>query len=223
MLVSRSRLLIMSGTIPEGAIVWIKNPQKDSDEGFIKARICQFTEGRGYTVTASDGKERTVRAVDCAQANPDNMSTPDNCYLIHISESTILANMRARFRNRAIYTYTSNILIALNPFETLSIYGPNMMGAYVNKSLGSLEPHVYAMAEEAYKTLLKSGLSQSLVVSGESGAGKTGTLAKHERGRRRCARMAVVARVRLSRWAGAGLGPGPDGWRSSPGRAAALL
>ena len=120
-------------------------------------------------------EDKTVRAVDCAQANPEGMSAPDNCYLIHISESTILDNMRLRLAKKAIYTYTSNILIAVNPFEELTVYGVDKMEPYKGKPLGILEPHTYAMAEEAYKTLLKSGGSQSLVVSGESGAGKTET------------------------------------------------
>ena len=165
----------MVAIIPDGAVVWIKDPAKDSTEAFVKATVSKFTEGRGYTVKTTDGKERTVRAVDCAQANPDGMSAPDNCYLIHISESTILANMKARFANKAIYTYTSNILVVLNPFQTLSIYGQDKMEPYKGKTLGLVEPHTYAMAEEAYKTLLKTGSSQALVVSGESGAGKTET------------------------------------------------
>ena len=165
----------MPTVIPDGAVVWIKDPAKDSTEAFVKATVTKFTEGRGYTVTTPDGKEKTVRAVDCAQANPDGMSAPDNCYLIHISESTILANMRARFANKSIYTYTSNILIVVNPFQKLTIYGTDKMEPYVNKTLGIVEPHTYAMAEEAYKTQLKFGGSQALVVSGESGAGKTET------------------------------------------------
>jgi myosin heavy subunit len=170
----------MSGIIPDGAIVWIKDPAKDSKVSFVKATVTKFTEGRGYTVKMSDGKERTVRAVDCAQANPDGMSAPDNCYLIHISESTILDNMRARFEKKLIYTYTSNILIVVNPFQKLPIYGNEHMAPYQGKPLGIVEPHSYAMAEEAYKCMLGKGAdkqkgSQSLVVSGESGAGKTET------------------------------------------------
>ena len=66
-------------------------------------------------------------------------------------------------------------VLAVNPFETLDIYGSDKMPPYVNKPLGVEEPHTYAMAEEAYKMLVKSKGSQSLVVSGESGAGKTET------------------------------------------------
>ena len=161
--------------IPDNAVVWVKDSAKDSQVGFIKGTVIKFTEGRGYTIKTDDGKERTCRPVDCAQANPEGMSAPDNCYLIHISESTILDNMKKRFADGKIYTYTANILIAVNPFKPLSIYGPDHMPPYVNKPLGIMEPHVYAMSEEAYKTMLKTKLSQSLVVSGESGAGKTET------------------------------------------------
>ena len=165
----------MAKPIADGAMVWVKDPQKDSLAAFVKATVTKFTEGRGYTVKMPDGSEKVVRVVDCQQANPEGMSAPDNCYLIHISESTILDNMRERFKKKAIYTYTSNILVAVNPFETLTIYGHEHMTPYANKPLGIVEPHTYAMAEEAYKALVKTGMSQSLVVSGESGAGKTET------------------------------------------------
>ncbi|KOO21906.1 myosin family protein with dil domain [Chrysochromulina tobinii] len=165
----------MPAIIPDGAAVWIKDTNKDSVEPFVKAKVVKYTEGRGYTMFTSDGKEKIVRPVDCAQANPDGMSAPDNCYLIHISESTILANMKARFANKLIYTYTSNILIVLNPFQPLPIYGNDKMQPYVSKPLGIAEPHTYAMGEEAYKTLVKTQRNQALVVSGESGAGKTET------------------------------------------------
>ena len=165
----------MPPIIPDGAAVWIKDTNKDSVEPFVKAKVVKYTEGRGYTMITSDGKEKIVRPVDCAQANPEGMSAPDNCYLIHISESTILANMKARFANKLIYTYTSNILIVLNPFQPLPIYGNDKMQPYVSKPLGIAEPHTYAMGEEAYKTLVKTQRNQALVVSGESGAGKTET------------------------------------------------
>ena len=162
--------------IPDGATVWIKDTSKESDEAFVKASVKKFTEGRGYTIAPQDGsKEKTVRPVDVAMANPEGVTQPDNCYLIHISESTILDNMRNRFAKKSIYTYTGHILVAINPFELLPIYGQDKMTPYPNKALGIAEPHTYAMGEEAYKTLLKSQSSQSLVVSGESGAGKTET------------------------------------------------
>ena len=53
----------MVAIIPDGAVVWIKDPAKDSTEAFVKATVSKFTEGRGYTVKTTDGKERTVRRV----------------------------------------------------------------------------------------------------------------------------------------------------------------
>ena len=173
----------MAQTIPDGSAVWIKDPDKGSTEAFIKSSVKSFLPGRGYTVTMPDGKEKMLRPVDVAMANPEGMTQPDNCYLIHISESTILDNMRLRFKkSKAIYTYTGSILLAVNPFEMLPIYGTDKMEPYKNRPLGAVEPHTYAMAEEAYKTLLKTKSSQSLVVSGESGAGKTETNKVRRRG-----------------------------------------
>ena len=85
--------------------------------------------------------------------------------------------MRARFAKDKMYTMTGSILLAVNPFQRLPIYGEDKMPRYKGKKLGSpgTEPHVYAMAEAAYATMRKTGCSQSLAVSGESGAGKTET------------------------------------------------
>ena len=146
------------------------------------AHCRSFLPGRGYIVSTPDGKEKTLRPVDVAMANPDGMEQPDNCHLLHLSESTILHNMRRRFeaqgpqQAKAIYTYTGSILLAVNPFEPLNdLYGTEKMRPYVGRPLGAVAPHTYAMAEEAYRCFLRTKSSQSLVVSGESGAGKTET------------------------------------------------
>eukprot|EP00965_Chrysotila_dentata_P076376 2522568-Pleurochrysis_carterae.AAC.1 len=165
----------MSPHITKGTCVWVKEIVKGSPEAFVQGTVAEFVAGKGYTVVLADGTERLVREVDCAPANPEGLTAPDNCHLIHISEAAILMNLRSRFADKRIYTYTGEILVALNPFELLPIYGVESMGAYPNKALGLAEPHAYAMAEEAFRTFLATSLSQSLVVSGESGAGKTET------------------------------------------------
>ena len=159
---------------PPGAAVWVKDGR--SDDVFVRGSITGFEAGKGYVVKTAGGDELSgLRPIDCSLANPDGMTAPDNCHLIHVSEPTILSNMRARFANKDIYTYTGSILAVINPFEVLPVYGEAVMKKYVNRPLGHCEPHSYAMAEEAYRTLMKTGKSQSLVVSGESGAGKTET------------------------------------------------
>ena len=82
-------------------------------------------------------------------------------------------HVRARFGQKDIYTLTGTILLAMNPFESLPIYSEKIMETHKGQRLGKEPPHVYGTAEAAYQRLQKTGESQSIVVSGESGAGKT--------------------------------------------------
>ena len=122
-----------------------------------------------------DGVVIEVAREDVFAANPDGLTCPDNTMLIHLSEATLLANVRGRYVKREIYTLTGQILLAMNPFEALPIYCESIMAGYKDKVLGRGPPHVYGIAETAYKMLIKTTKSQSIVVSGESGAGKTET------------------------------------------------
>ena len=100
----------------------------------------------------------------------------DMTQLNHLHEPGVLWNLKKRYTYDDIYTYTGNILIAVNPFQNLGhLYGNHMMDMYKGQDLGGLSPHVYATAEAAYRQMVSAGCSQSILVSGESGAGKTET------------------------------------------------
>lgn len=108
----------------------------------------------------------------------------DNCALVYLNEATLLHNIRVRYARDIIYTYVANILIAVNPYKPLGpLYSANTIATYKGKSIGQAAPHVFAMADKAYREmkLAKASsaggvcLNQSLIVSGESGAGKTET------------------------------------------------
>ena len=92
-----------------------------------------------------------------------------------LNEASILANVTHRFRLDKIYTRTGPILIALNPFKWLPIYGPEVVRQYHGKPYGVLPPHCYQEAEDAYQQLQHTQRNQSVVICGESGAGKTET------------------------------------------------
>ena len=103
----------------------------------------------------------------------------DMVKLSYLHEAGVLHNLRRRYARDEIYTYTGQILIAVNPFQKIPhLYDQAMMEMYGGAEQGELSPHVYAVAEAAYKQMLSEGGSQSILVSGESGAGKTET-AKH--------------------------------------------
>ncbi|XP_061457369.1 unconventional myosin-IXb isoform X8 [Rhineura floridana] len=97
----------------------------------------------------------------------------DLCNLPNLTEATLLENLKQRFLKQKIYTYAGSILIAINPFKFLPIYNPKYVQMYENHQLGKLEPHIFAIADVAYHTMLKKCINQCIVISGESGSGKT--------------------------------------------------
>ncbi|XP_055020754.1 unconventional myosin-IXb, partial [Boleophthalmus pectinirostris] len=97
----------------------------------------------------------------------------DLCNLPVLNEDTILNNLRTRFYKKKIYTYAGSILIAVNPFKFLPIYNPKYVKMYENHQLGKLEPHIFAIADVAYYAMLRKRVNQCIVISGESGSGKT--------------------------------------------------
>uniref|UniRef100_H3CW19 Myosin IXA n=1 Tax=Tetraodon nigroviridis TaxID=99883 RepID=H3CW19_TETNG len=96
----------------------------------------------------------------------------DLCHLPQLNERSLLDNLRSRFLQEKIYTYVGSILIVINPFRFLPIYNPKYVKMYDNR-WGKLEPHIYAVADVAYHTMLQRERNQCIVISGESGSGKT--------------------------------------------------
>ncbi|XP_061098542.1 unconventional myosin-VI-like isoform X1 [Conger conger] len=103
-----------------------------------------------------------------------NKHVEDNCSLMYLNEATLLNNVRVRYSKDKIYTFVANILIAVNPYYDIpKLYNPETIQKYRGRSLGTLPPHVYAIADKTYRDMKVLKLSQSIIVSGESGAGKT--------------------------------------------------
>ena len=100
-------------------------------------------------------------------------TVPDNTQLLELTDQTVLRNVERRYMENEIYTFTGSILLAVNPYARLPIYDEGYMGRFPGKPISKNEPHVFASAEEAYQRIRKDRRSQSVVVSGESGAGKT--------------------------------------------------
>ena len=85
---------------------------------------------------------------------------------------SILHNLRIRYKEDLIYTNISSILISVNPFKLLPLYTPAMLDFYREGTRGK-PPHVFAVAHTAYTNMLSDAVDQSVVISGESGAGKS--------------------------------------------------
>lgn len=105
----------------------------------------------------------------CLDSNISNLIE-----LHHLSENAVLHILRNRFSNNHIYTFVSSILVAVNPFREVPIYGQEYVDKYKNSpNKKALPPHIFATADNAYVALIRNFKSQSIVISGESGAGKT--------------------------------------------------
>uniref|UniRef100_A0A9J8BGK6 non-specific serine/threonine protein kinase n=2 Tax=Cyprinus carpio TaxID=7962 RepID=A0A9J8BGK6_CYPCA len=90
-----------------------------------------------------------------------------------LDEETIIAHLQRRYQELQIYTYVGDILIALNPFQTLNIYSPQFSKLYHGMKRSTNPPHIFATADAAYQSMVTLSKDQCIIISGESGAGKT--------------------------------------------------
>ncbi|NWJ08269.1 MYO3B protein, partial [Crypturellus undulatus] len=104
----------------------------------------------------------------------DKYSLDDDLVNLEVlDENTIIHQLQKRYADLQIYTYVGDILIALNPFQNLSIYSPQFSKLYHGVKRSSNPPHIFASADAAYQSMVTSSKDQCIIISGESGAGKT--------------------------------------------------
>eukprot|EP00257_Ricinus_communis_P026051 XP_025013465.1 myosin-6 [Ricinus communis] len=158
-------------TLVVGSLVWLEDP----DVAWIDGEVVEM-KGDNIKVLCTSGKTVVVKASNIypkdAEAPPCGVD--DMTKLAYLHEPGVLQNLRSRYDMNEIYTYTGNILIAVNPFRKLPhLYDSHMMAQYKGAAFGELSPHPFAVADAAYRLMINEGISQSILVSGESGAGKT--------------------------------------------------
>ncbi|KAJ1400696.1 P-loop containing nucleoside triphosphate hydrolase [Sesbania bispinosa] len=156
-----------------GSHVWVEDPALAWIGG-------EVTKINGEEVHVRTGNGKTVVKNISKVFPKDNEAPPggvdDMTKLSYLHEPGVLHNLATRYELNEIYTYTGNILIAINPFQRLPhLYDTHMMEQYKGAAFGELSPHVFAVADVAYRAMINEGKSNSILVSGESGAGKTET------------------------------------------------
>ncbi|CAL9100420.1 unnamed protein product [Musa acuminata var. zebrina] len=156
-----------------GSHVWVEDPVVAWTDGEV------FQIG-GHQVHVRTTNGKTVVA-NLSKVFPKDTEAPpagvdDMTKLSYLHEPGVLQNLATRYELNEIYTYTGNILIAVNPFQRLPhLYDTHMMEQYKGATFGELSPHVFAVADVAYRAMINEAKSNSILVSGESGAGKTET------------------------------------------------
>ena len=126
-------------------------------------------------VSTDTGEEFTADAEDVMPMHPSSLSAVDDMVRLgDLNEAAILNNLRLRFRQDDIYTYIGPIQIACNPYKALPIFGSEQVARYHERGpTETLPPHIYELASNALRNMLDHKKNQSVVISGESGAGKT--------------------------------------------------
>ncbi|CAI2322616.1 unnamed protein product [Caenorhabditis sp. 36 PRJEB53466] len=154
-----------------GRVVWVS----DQIHGFVAARITDFSKDGFTLITEGTNQTITRRYDETFACEEDSLtSVEDNCGLMHLNEATLLNNCRLRYLNKNIYSYVASILISINPYQQIdNLYSNETIKQYRGKSIGLKPPHIFAIADNAYREMRRSKVSQSIIVSGESGAGKT--------------------------------------------------
>ncbi|EPS65807.1 hypothetical protein M569_08970, partial [Genlisea aurea] len=134
----------------------------------------QSTTGEKALVLLSDARVVAVSTRDIVPANPDILDDVDNLVqLSYLNEPSVVHSIQCRYSRDIIYTKAGPVLIALNPFKRVELYGNDFVTAYREKLLSS--PHAYAAVNAAYSEIMAGGRNQSIIISGESASGKTGT------------------------------------------------
>ncbi|GFZ12563.1 myosin 2 [Actinidia rufa] len=149
--------------------VWCRLPKGQWELGQI-----QSTSGENATVLLLDGTVVKVSTGELLPANPDILEGVDDLIqLSYLNEPSVLHNLQYRYSHDMIYSKAGPVLIAINPFKDVQCYGSDFVTAYREKLFDN--PHVYAIADNAYNEMMRDGVNQSIIISGESGAGKTET------------------------------------------------
>ncbi|KAM5247362.1 unconventional myosin-VIIa isoform 3-T3 [Ctenodactylus gundi] len=139
--------------------------------------VVKLCDSGQIQVVDDEGNEHWISPQSASHIKPMHPTSvhgvEDMIRLGDLNEAGILRNLLIRYRDHLIYTYTGSILVAVNPYQLLSIYSPEHIRQYTNKKIGEMPPHIFAIADNCYFNMKRNSRDQCCIISGESGAGKT--------------------------------------------------
>ncbi|KAM9482459.1 myosin heavy chain, fast skeletal muscle [Clarias gariepinus] len=142
-------------------------------EMYLKG-VLQSREGGKATVKTLSGKTLTVKEDDIFPMNPPKFDKiEDMAMMTHLNEPAVLYNLKERYAAWMIYTYSGLFCVTVNPYKWLPVYDSIVVGAYRGKKRIEAPPHIFSISDNAYQFMLTDRENQSILITGESGAGKT--------------------------------------------------
>ncbi|CAO3654116.1 unnamed protein product [Mucor fragilis] len=150
--------------------VWIQ----DDKEGYVRGHVIKEEEGADVEVEYERGGTVIVPQSRIQPMNPPKFDMVDDmAELTYLNEPSVIHNLTLRYKASHVYTYSGLFLVAVNPYRNLPIYTENYIQSYKGKRRGEMPPHIYAVADQAYHDMVQDKENQSILITGESGAGKT--------------------------------------------------
>ncbi|XP_075042397.1 myosin-4-like [Mixophyes fleayi] len=145
----------------------------DQKELYVKGLVTAREEGK-TTVKTDDGRTVTVKEAQVYPQNPPKYDKiEDMAMMTHLNEASVLYNLKERYAAWMIYTYSGLFCVTVNPYKWLPVYNPEVVAGYRGKKRMEAPPHIFSISDNAYQFMLTDRENQSVLITGESGAGKT--------------------------------------------------
>ncbi|XP_062706924.1 myosin heavy chain, muscle isoform X14 [Aedes albopictus] len=145
----------------------------DEKEGYVLGEI-KATKGELVTVGLPGGEEKNLKKELVSQVNPPKFEkVEDMADLTYLNEAAVLHNLRQRYYCKLIYTYSGLFCVVINPYKRWPLYTLRVAKMYRGKRRNEVPPHLFAVSDGAYVNMLTNHENQSMLITGESGAGKT--------------------------------------------------
>uniref|UniRef100_A0A8C0USE6 MYH1B protein n=1 Tax=Cyanistes caeruleus TaxID=156563 RepID=A0A8C0USE6_CYACU len=142
-------------------------------ESFVKGTVTSRESGK-VTVKTEGGETLTVKEDQIFSMNPPKYDKiEDMAMMTHLHEPAVLYNLKERYAAWMIYTYSGLFCVTVNPYKWLPVYNPEVVLAYRGKKRQEAPPHIFSISDNAYQFMLTDRENQSILITGESGAGKT--------------------------------------------------
>ncbi|XP_065820911.1 myosin-8-like [Labrus bergylta] len=165
----RERIAAQNMPFDAKSAVFVPDPKQEYVKGKIKSQ-----DGSNVTVEMEDRKVVTVHLDDVRPMNPPKFDKiEDMALLTHLHEPAVLFNLKERYAAWMIYTYSGLFCVTMNPYKWLPVYNPEVVAGYRGKKRQEAPPHIFSISDNAYQFMLTDRENQSILITGESGAGKT--------------------------------------------------